>query len=462
MTKLPVGWIKTTLGEIANTSLGKMLDRGKSSDENPRPYLRNINVQWGRIDQSDVLFMDISPDQEERFRLRDGDLLVCEGGEVGRCAVWRGGNEYIAFQKALHRVRPLGAIEPLYLRYLLEDLSRRKVLDSWATGSTIKHLPQEQLRQLPILLPPLAEQNRLVAALEDHLSRCDAAKSSVSAAGLRLRRLKKRLLIDSVPLRPVAGWRLCTVAEAGSVDLGRQRHPDWHSGPDMRPYLRVANVFEDRIDLTDVMEMNFPPPVFEKFRLREGDILLNEGQSPELLGRPAMYRGVPTDVAFTNSLLRFRADEGVDPEWALLVFRRHMHAGRFSREVRITTNIAHLSAGRFKAIEFPVPPLAEQRAIVSRTKEVLAGLDRLSDAIRQVERQADNLRASLLAEAFAGRLVPQDPDDEPASELLARIQAERAAVAPKQRARATRTRKELAAPPTRVTGDNYQQEALPL
>ncbi|WP_246248107.1 restriction endonuclease subunit S [Micromonospora maritima] len=459
---MPIGWIETTLGEIAETSLGKMLDRGKGSGKNPRPYLRNINVQWGRIDQSDILFMDIPPDQEERFRLRDGDLLVCEGGEVGRCAVWRGADDYMAFQKALHRIRPLGGIEPLYLRYLLENLSRRKVLDLWATGSTIKHLPQEQLRQLPIQLPPLAEQRRVVAALEDHLSRSNAATSSVSAAGLRLQRLKKRLLIDSVPLRSGAGWRLSTVAEVGSVDLGRQRHPDWHNGPNMRPYLRVANVFEDRIDSTDVMEMNFPPSVFEKFRLREGDILLNEGQSPELLGRPAMYRGVPADVAFTNSLLRFRAAEGIDPEWALLVFRRHMHAGRFSREVRITTNIAHLSAGRFKAIEFPVPPLTEQRAIVSRTKEVLSGLDRLSDAVRQVERRADSLRVSFLAAAFSGRLVPQDPGDEPASELLARIHAERATAAPKQKARTTRTRKELAAPPTRVTGDNYHQEALPL
>ncbi|GAB3940896.1 hypothetical protein GCM10027614_25300 [Micromonospora vulcania] len=86
----------------------------------------------------------------------------------------------MAFQKALHRVRPLGGMDPRYLRYLLEHLSLRGALASWATGSTIKHLPQEQLRQLPIPLPPLAEQRRIVVALERHLPRLEAALTQAS------------------------------------------------------------------------------------------------------------------------------------------------------------------------------------------------------------------------------------------------------------------------------------------
>lgn len=135
----------------------------------------------------------------------------------------------------------------------------------------------------------------------------------------------------------------------------------------MHPYLRVANVFEDRIDATDLKEMDFTG-VFERYRLAPGDVLLNEGQSPELLGRPAIYRGHPTAVAFTNTLLRFRAGPEVTPEWALVVFRHYMHSGRFAREARITTNIAHLSSKRFKNVEFPVPPIAEQRQIVEILK----------------------------------------------------------------------------------------------
>src|SRR5690348_648944 len=106
MSDLPSGWTQTTLGEIADTSLGKMLDRGKSQGDHLVPYLRNSNVQWGRVDLDDVLTMDIPLEERGFFGLQPGDLLVCEGGEIGRCAIWAGGSEYMAFQKAIHRVRP--------------------------------------------------------------------------------------------------------------------------------------------------------------------------------------------------------------------------------------------------------------------------------------------------------------------------------------------------------------------
>ncbi len=167
------------------------------------------------------------------------------------------------------------------------------------------------------------------------------------------------------------------MSEIGSIQLGRQRAPRYHSGQHMRPYLRVQNVFEDRIDLSDVMEMDFPPEDFKKYHLQHGDILLNEGQSPELLGRPAMYRDELPGACFTNTLIRFQAFDVVNREFALLVFRHYMHSGRFSREGKITTNIAHLSAGRFSKIEFPLPPLDEQREIVDRANSLFAFANRV-------------------------------------------------------------------------------------
>jgi restriction endonuclease S subunit len=192
-----------------------------------------------------------------------------------------------------------------------------------------------------------------------------------------------------------SGWIMSTVGQAGEVSLGRQRAPKYHHGDGMRPYLRVANVFEDRIDTTDVMQMTFSDDEFERYRLQPGDVLLNEGQSPHLLGRPAIYRGQPPDVAFTNSLIRFRAGPGVTPEWALVVFRHYMRSRRFMHESRITTNIAHLSATRFSAIEFPVPPFTEQRRIVAAIEEQLSRLDAgvavLARARRNLKRMRDAL-----------------------------------------------------------------------
>ena len=192
------------------------------------------------------------------------------------------------------------------------------------------------------------------------------------------------------------GWRWRTVQDVGDVQLGRQRAPRYHDGPNMRPYLRVANVFEDRIDIRDIKKMDFSDAEFERYRLHPGDVLLNEGQTPELLGRPAMYRGIPEEVAFTNSIIRFRAGPDVDPRWALLVFRRHMHFGRFTRESRITTNIAHLSAARFKTVEFPVPPIEEQRRIVDLLEEHLSRLDAADAGLRALEGRLAALRLGTL------------------------------------------------------------------
>ena len=141
----------------------------------------------------------------------------------------------------------------------------------------------------------------------------------MNAARRRLGVLVSAILCDLIPDERSypANWERRSVADVGTVELGRQRHPDWHVGPNMKPYLRVANVFEGRIDTSDVMEMHWPGETFERFQLRPGDVLLNEGQTPDLLGRPALYRGDPPEVAFTNSLLRFKAGTRVLPEFAL-------------------------------------------------------------------------------------------------------------------------------------------------
>ena len=181
----------------------------------------------------------------------------------------------------------------------------------------------------------------------------------------------------------------------------------------MRPYLRVQNVFEDRIDLSDVMEMDFPPNDIEKYQLHSGDLLLNEGQSPELLGRPAIYRGELPGACFTNTLIRFRAVEGVSVEFALIVSRHSMHAGRFVDEGTITTNIAHLSVGRLATVEFPLPPATEQCRIVAevdRRLSIVAELEMQIDANLQ---RSDRTRQSILTNAFSGRLVLRDVTSSP-------------------------------------------------
>ena len=225
-------------------------------------------------------------------------------------------------------------------------------------------------------------------------------------------------------------WCWATHDQVGDVQLGRQRAPEHHTGSHMRPYLRVANVYEDRVDTSDVLQMNFTPAEFETYALRHGDILLNEGQSMELVGRPAMYRDELPGGCFQNTLVRQRAIVPLLPEYALIVCLAQFRAGRFRKIASITTSIAHLGAQRFAALEFPLPPVAEQEVIIDTVKEKLSLIDALTLEVQRGLARASRMRQSILKAAFEGKLVPQDPSDEPASVLLERIKRQSAAPEP--------------------------------
>lgn len=226
------------------------------------------------------------------------------------------------------------------------------------------------------------------------------------------------------------GWKVLKVRDVGDAVLGRQRSPKDHSGTHMRPYLRVANVFDSRIDTTDVKQMNFTPQEFATFELRPGDILLNEGQSKELVGRSAIYRDEVPGACFQNTLIRFRPrPELATPEFAQLQFKHFQQSGAFQAISTWTTSIAHLGLGRFKDMDFPLPDLHEQHRLVARIEELTARSKNAREALQAIPPLLEKFRQSVLAAAFRGDLTAewrrQNPDVEPASALLERNVRER-------------------------------------
>ena len=165
---LPESWRIVKLGSVFETQLGKMLSQKARGGDSPKPYLRNRNVQWGRIDLSDVLTMDFDEREEEKFRLVPGDLLVCEGGAVGRAAIWRGELAECFFQKALHRIRPrTGVVSNEFLYHWMRfAFEHQNLYNVGGASSTIAHLPQAQLEELDIPLPEEVEQRRIVSLLD--------------------------------------------------------------------------------------------------------------------------------------------------------------------------------------------------------------------------------------------------------------------------------------------------------
>ena len=188
------GWTSATVDQLASVQLGKMLDKQKHKAGEPYRHLRNINVRWGTFDVSDVFEMNFESDELERFSVRAGDVLVCEGGEPARAAVWRAKQTDMKYQKALHRVRFDGAYLPDLIVIALEHLAKSGALDELYGGSTIKHFTRETFVKLVLPVPPAAEQARIVAEVDRHLSIIREVEVEVEANLQRAQALRQATL----------------------------------------------------------------------------------------------------------------------------------------------------------------------------------------------------------------------------------------------------------------------------
>ena len=433
-------WGRVPLGDVATILNGFAFKSSEFSNDRGMPLIRIRDVGKNNTETNYLGEYDV------RYIVEPGDLLVGMDGDFN-CGRWHGPRGLLN-QRVCKITLKSDTYLPKFLDYTLPGYL--KAINDVTSSVTVKHLSSKSIEEIPLPLPPKEVQQSLVAEIEKQFSRLDEAVASLKRTKANLKRYKAAVLKAAVEGKLTEDWRkqhpdvesaskllerildepsakrnssslesldcsrFCKlpsnwcwarIEDIGEVQLGRQRAPRYHSGRNMRPYLRVQNVFEDRIDLDDVMEMDFPPGDFEKFKLAPGDILLNEGQSPELLGRPAIYRGEMPDACFTNTLIRFRVNTLMKPNYPFLVFRAYMRNRRFTKEGTITTNIAHLSAGRFAKIEFPLPSLQEQKFIVAEVERRLSVIDELEATVDANLTRADRLRQSILQRAFSGSLI---------------------------------------------------------
>jgi type I restriction enzyme S subunit len=420
--------------------------------------ISSVDNKLKRITEPKTLEVAAAPSRAKQ-RLQAGDVLVSmTRPNLNAVAMMPPELDGAVGSTGFHVLRANEGTEPRWLYYAVQTHHFVSAMSELVQGALYPAVRPKDIRAFGIPHPPLDQQKRIVAELEKQFSRLDEAVANLKRVKANLKRYKAAVLKAAVEGRlveteaelarregrsyetgeqllqriletrrsqwkgkgkykePAApdtsdlpelpeGWVWATYEQVGHLQLGRQRAPKYHTGQNMHPYLRVQNVFEDRIDLSDVMEMDFPANDYEKYRLEAGDLLLNEGQSPELLGRPAIYRGELAGACFTNTLIRFRAVEGISVEFALLVSRHNMHAGRFVDEGTITTNIAHLSVGRLATVEFPSPPTTEQHRIVAEVDRRLSLLRETEAQVDTNLRRAERLRQSILSRAFSGGLT---------------------------------------------------------
>ena len=185
-------WPIHNFSDIASSRLGKMLDAKQQTGKYSYPYLANFNVQWFSFNVDNLNQMDFNEAEQKEFELRDGDLLVCEGGEIGRCAVWHNEIQPCFFQKALHRVRcNRQLVQPDYLAWWFKyNCNHDGFAEIAGAKATIAHLPGIKLKQLQVALPPLSLQNEFAAFVE----RVDQQKQTVQQSLEKLELMKKALM----------------------------------------------------------------------------------------------------------------------------------------------------------------------------------------------------------------------------------------------------------------------------
>jgi type I restriction enzyme S subunit len=478
MSELPTGWSKASMHDIANIQLGKMLDAAKNKGV-PVPYLRNVNVRWGSFDLSDVFEMRMTKEEQEIYSIHDGDVLICEGGEPGRAAVWCSGQTNIKFQKALHRARTYTGVAPEFVALYMQHAATGGDLESRFTGTTIKHLPLTAIRKVPIPVPPSSEQKRIVAKVESLSAKSRRASEQLDYIPRLVEKYKQAILAAAFRGELTRGWRpgrnisiSVEQLEAVRSKVWKAEHEQGRVGGryktaesiDWQPtievptgwtwasvdqisfliqygssaktnedstgvaILRMGNIQDGTLDLTSLKFLPEDHDEFPALLLEKGDVIFNRTNSAELVGKTAVYEGEPQKASFASYLIRVRCC-GLLP--TLLSGYINSAYGRdwVASVVNQQVGQANVNGTKLRRLGIPIMPPEEQAEIVRRVESAFAWVNRLASETTSARKLIDHLDQAILAKAFRGELVPQDPNHEPASALLERIRAERGATA---------------------------------
>jgi type I restriction enzyme S subunit len=431
MSELPEGWEWSSVGEVTSVQLGRQRSPKNHNGPHMRPYLRSANVTWKGIDVTDVNQMNFDPDEAKTFELVDGDILLNEASgsprEVGKPAIWRGEIPGACFQNTLLRVRSLGP-DHKYLFWFFFASAYSGRFGEAGRGVNIRHLGKQGLTSFPIPVPPVSEQRRIVAAIEEHFSRLDAAESSLRASAARCEQLLAALRADAFG----RNWPRKAVRSVAETTLGKMLSAKSKTGVGTTPYLRNKNVRWGSVDVGDVAEMDFSDAERDKFRLIPGDVLICEGGAG--VGRTAIWRGEMELCCFQKALHRVRTGDEVLPEFVAHYFR-YFSESRLLEQQLSGVAIGHFPQEDLRSLEIPVPPLEVQRRFIDDFSHQESLAEALERSLEVISARSNSLRRSILAGAFSGHLVRQDPSDEPASVLLERI-AEQATLKPSRKKKA--------------------------
>jgi type I restriction enzyme, S subunit len=461
--EIPKGWILCKIGEVTQIISGgtpSSQDKSNFRTEGGIGWItpadlsgyRNIYVSHGARNLSEKGY-----DTCSAKKIPKGSVLFSSRAPIGYVAI--AGNELTTSQgfKSFILTEEL---DSRYIYFYLKYIT--PVAKAMATGTTFKELSGKAISQLPLLVAPLNEQKRIADKLEMLIEEVNICKEMLDRVSLTLRLLRQSIIEWAVSGKLTEAWRseafdksesslfnrlqrssvyssrnfkdtnnssrytlpenwlYVPVQEVGKVFLGRQRSPKNHTGSNMHPYVRAANISWKGWNLSDVKAMNFDPGDFSRYKLQVGDILINEGSgSIDEVGKSAVWKGEIENCCFQNTLICVRPFEEMS-EYLHLVFLDAALSKAFARETR-GIGIHHMGKERLAKFLIPLPPIEEQQEIVRQANKLLAYTDSLEILYQQAKGKIELFVPKLLDMVFRGELVQQTSTDELASNLLEKL-----------------------------------------
>lgn len=382
--------------------------------------LKTTAIQAGRFEPEHNKALPDHLAPKPGIEIESGDLLVTCAGPRSRCGVptlVRSTPERLMMSGKMYRFRADDRLAPRFLELWLLSPDAQRQIDAMKTGISDSglNLTHGRFTRLPVPVPPLAEQHRIVDLLEDHLSRLAAADAYLEAAQRRSSVLHDQLLASEVAA--VASEQI-PLAELLAVGLANGKSVPTEEGG--FPVLRLTALRAGRIDLAERKPGAWTAAEAERFLVERGDFLIARGNgSLRLVGRGGLVIDEPDAVAFPDTLIRARPDlTRIDPEFMAHVWNAPSVRRQIEKAVRTTAGIYKVNQKDLATVRLPVPSLADQERVTSAVRESRDALSQLDFEVGRAVARSSALRRSLLGAAFAGRLNGHASDQSEAAEMM--------------------------------------------
>ena len=431
-TSLPSSWEECSLGTVVDYGRTKKAEPEEIPADGWVLELEDIEKNTSKLLQRVTFAQRRSKSTKNRFS--EGDVLYGKLRPYLNKVIRADQNGYCTTE--IIPLKPSDEVNGGYLFHWLKHPRFLEYVNAVSHGLNMPRLGTEAGRLAPFVLAPINEQKRITDKLDSVLARVDACRERLDRVPAILKRFCQSVLTAATTgklteeWREERGisfsWRSATLGEVGSVTGGLTKNPKRMTLPMRKPFLRVANVYANRLELDDVAEIGLTDAEFEKTKLMPGDLLIVEGNgSLDQIGRAALWDGQISECSHQNHLIRWRPTDRFLPKLALFWLLSPLGRESLVSVAKSTAGLHTLSISKISAIPVMLPLQSEQLEIVRRVEDLFAYADGLEARYTAARKQVERLTPALLAKAFRGELVPQDPNDEPALVLLERIRAAR-------------------------------------